>query len=448
MTSVTKTLPFSLPRTIKIGWAIGQIAVAGHMAIISIFLLYYLTDVHHFPGTLAGSLILVPRLWNAIIDPLVGGISDRVHSRWGRRRPFLLLGSIIWGISFAAMFWMPDQFSLTEKATWFLVSYTVVNTGLSFYHVPYSAMVPEMTQGYNERLSLIGYREVTARLSVLLTVMAGPIIVKMAPNPLTGNRWLGLMASGLILASGITAFFATKNAPAVAFQPQLMSWRDQLRTLKANKPVFVLSSAYLLTCATDAFYSAMLIYFLTITMKHDSSAMGLLYPTGSLTSIVMTPVWAWLGSRLGKQRACTMAFAGTGTLFLIALLLRADEYWLMFPFMVCVGACIAGMFLLPNAMIPDTVEYDEAISGMRREGTIYGAWIFTQQTGMAFGTFLVGVYLDLIGHKASSQLQPPAHEGLLVRLGFALVPAAMLTIAIFALTKYRLDPRQRTEGQT
>ena len=84
----------------------------------------------------------------------------------------------------------------------------------------------------------------------------------------------------------------------------------------------------------------------------------------------------------------------------------------MFPFMAAVGVCMGGIFLLPGAMVPDTVEFDEQISGQRREGTIYGAWIFTQQTGMAVGTFLVGVYLDLLGTTRRPTPVFPAYERL------------------------------------
>jgi GPH family glycoside/pentoside/hexuronide:cation symporter len=107
-----------LPGAVKVGWAIGESAIACHMAIISVYLLFYLTEVHHFPGALAGTLILIPRVWNLVTDPLMGGISDRVKSRWGRRRPFLLAGAVVWALSYVAMFWMPIELTLTQKTVW------------------------------------------------------------------------------------------------------------------------------------------------------------------------------------------------------------------------------------------------------------------------------------------------------------------------------------------
>lgn len=416
----------------------GEFAIASHMAIISIYLLYYLTNVHHFPGSLAGTLILIPRLVNVVTDPLMGGVSDRCRSRWGRRRPFLLWGSLVWGLAYMAMFWIPADWSLFQKSAWFLTACLFVNMGLSLYHVPYSAMLPEMTRDPQERLVLSGYKEIAARFSVLLTVMASPLLVKIAPDPLVGHRWVGFATGSFILFSGLVAFFATAKAPSEAFQPQTMSWKEQWNTFRANRELFRLSACYLLSSACDAFYSAMMIYFITVSLGVDGSLMGVLYPIGSVTAMVMTVAWSLFGRRVGRKRACVLAFGGGGIVFCLALLLPGGRPEFMFPYMVLLGAFLAGVFLLPSSMTPDTVELDEQTSGQRREGAIYGAWIFTQQTGMAFGAFLVGVYLDLVGYHPNLSAAGTANLSFAMKLGFALVPALLLLLAAFLARSLRI----------
>lgn len=433
--------PSRLPAMVRFGWAIGEFAIASHMAILSIFLLFYLTEVHHFPGSLAGTLILIPRLWNVVSDPLMGGISDRVRSRWGRRRPFLLAGAIVWGVSYVAMFWIPADLSLTGKAIWFLISCLAVNTGLSLYHVPYSAMVAEMTQSTNERLTLLGYKEVAARVSVLVTVMASPLIVAAASDPLTGHRWVGIAAGTLIFFSGLIAFLTTAKAPAVAFQPQTMSWSQQINSFRRNTGLFRLAGVYLFSSATDAFYSAILIYFITISLKLPSGLMGTLYPLGSLTAVFMTAAWAYAGRRIGRRAACGYAFAGAAATFLLALVIPGDAPWLIYPFMILIGGFFAGIFLLPGTMVPDAVDDDERISGQRREGAVYGAWIFTQQTGMAFGTFLVGLYLDFIGYQPGAAHAGNVQTASMLRAGFALGPVVLLAISLGILRTVPLGGR-------
>jgi glycoside/pentoside/hexuronide:cation symporter, GPH family len=434
-----------LSAAIKLGWALGDAAIAGHMAIISIFLLFYLTEVHHFPGTLAGTLILVPRLWNIVLDPVVGGISDRWRSRWGRRRPFLLCGALVWSVSFAAMFSIPPDLNLSQKAVWFLVTFFAANTGLSLYYVPFMSMAAEMTRDYDERLSLIGYKEIVSRSTVMLTIMASPLLVKLAPDALAGNRWVGLATGALIVLSAIVAFVATERAPAVQLQPQTLSWSEQIRTFKANRPLLILSGAGLFSSTCDAFYSALLIYFVTIALGLPSSSMGFLYPAGSFAAILATMSWARCGSRWGKRQACIAAFGGGACCFLLSLLIPDGHPWALLPFMGLLGLFFGGIFLLPGAMVPDTVEYDEKISGLRREGTIYGAWIFTMQTGMSLGTFLVGVYLDVIGH-GSRIAGAASDEAFRLKLGFGLIPALLLACAIVMVRRYPLDRPGRAHG--
>ncbi|MCW4460897.1 MFS transporter [Sphingomonas sp. BT-65] len=423
----------SIPLSARLGWAIGEFAIAGHMAIISIYLLYYLTDVHHFPGALAGTLIFVPRLWNVITDPLMGGLSDRVKSRWGRRRPFLFAGAILWGGAYVAMFWIPADWSLSHKAIWFLVSFLAVNTGLSLYHVPYSAMLPEMTRDASLRIKLSALKEIAARLAVLIAVLASPLIASAAPDALTGHRWVGLAAGLFIFVSGLTAFFTTAKAPSVAFQPQTLSLGEQWRTFRANRPLFRLSGAYLFACACDAFYSALMIYFLTVSLRADGRLVGAFYPIGSLTAMAMTALWAWYGVRVGRKRGAEIAFGAAAAIFCCALFLPSSNVFWMIPFMVALGAAMAGVFLFPSSIAPDAAEYDEAISGQRREGAIFGAWIFTQQTGMALGSLMTGIFLDLVGYDPTVTTAVPPHVADGIRLGFALLPAALLLIGFLFL---------------
>ena len=152
-------------------------------------------------------------------------------------------------------------------------------------------------------------------------------------------------------------------------------------------------------------------------------------------------MWARIGSRWGKRQACIAAFGGGATCFLLSSFIPSGHPWILFVFMALLGTCFAGIFLLPGAMVADTVEYDERISGTRREGTIYGAWIFAQQTGMAMGTFLVGVYLDLIGHGAATAVTSTVQEASRLKLGFALIPAALLAVGVLILSQFSLDRR-------
>lgn len=426
-----------LTMTAQLGWAFGQFAIASHMAIISIYLLFYLTEAHHVPAALAGIVLLVPRIWNVITDPLMGAISDRTRSRWGRRRPYLLLGGLVWGLSFVAMFAMPEFAEPRTAAIVFCVLFLLVNTGVSLYHVPYSAMAPEMTGDYHQRLRLVGYKEMAARMAVLLAIAVSPVLISLGSTPLEGYRFVGMAFGGLILLSGLVAFFTTARAPAIAFQPQKMSFREQLATLRQNRPLAVLSGAYLFSNIASAAFSGMLIYYITVVSGQSPAIMGVLYPLNALTSVAMTPVWTRIASRIGKREACLAAYAGLVLCWLAVIVLPAGQVWMLYPLMVVFGAFNAGGELLPNAMVPDTVEYDEMISGSRREGTIYGAWVFIQQTGMALGSFVVSLVLAWIGYQSVEAANAEVASG--IRYGLALVPAGFVLLSFLLVRGYALS---------
>jgi len=428
-----------LSLTARLGWSFGQFAIASHMAIVSVYLLYYLTEVHRVPVLLAGVITVLPRVWNILTDPLVGMLSDRTRSRWGRRRPWVLAGTLLWAPAFAAMFALPATLPVQTLALLFLLLYLLVNSGVSLYHVPYSAMAPEMAPDYRQRLSLIGYKEIASRLAVLLAISAMPWLVERADDPFTGYRQAGLAFGVLILVSGLVAFFSTASAPQAAqpARPPSGGFRGQWRTLRRNRPLAVLGGAYLVGNVASVAFSGALIYAITAVHGQPAALMGLLYPLGSLTSLAVTPLWARLAARIGKREACMAAYAGLALCWLLPLALPLGAVWPLVVLMLVFGLFNAGAELLPNAMVPDTVEYDELHAGWRREGTIYGAWVVIQQSGMVLGGLAVSLLLAVVGFDSVETAGAGVRAG--IHHGIALLPAALVLLAWAIVRRYPID---------
>ena len=434
---VTASPPLSLGA--RLGWAFGQFAIASHMAIVSVYLLYYLTEVHRVPVLLAGVITVLPRVWNILTDPLVGMLSDRTRSRWGRRRPWVLAGTLLWAPAFAAMFALPATLPVHMLALAFLLLYLLVNSGVSLYHVPYSAMAPEMVPDYRQRLSLIGYKEVASRLAVLLAISAVPWIVERAADPFAGYRLAGLAFGALILVSGVATFLATAHAPQAPLPVRAPDGglRGQWQALRRNRPLAVLGGAYLVANIASVAFSGALIYLVTAVHGQPAALMGLLYPLGSLVSLAVTPLWARLGARFGKREACVAAYLGLSGCWLLPLLLPLGAVWPLFVLMLVFGLFNAGAELLPNAMVPDTVEHDELHGGWRREGTIYGAWVVIQQSGMVLGGLVVSLLLAVVGYESVQAADAGVRAG--IHLGVALVPAALVLLALVLVRRYPID---------
>ena len=163
-----RSSPRELTSFASIGWATGELGIAAYVGITMSFMLFYSTEALGISPFWAGIALLIPRLWDAFIDPFVGAISDRTQSRMGRRRPYLLFGALTFGIAFALIFRAPADASELEKILYVTILYLITSTAFTFYDVPYSSMAAEMTTEYRERTRLTGYKMMAARLGILI----------------------------------------------------------------------------------------------------------------------------------------------------------------------------------------------------------------------------------------------------------------------------------------
>src|SRR5579863_1110876 len=202
------------------GWAAGEVGLACYAALSTIYLLYFAIHVLHFPPVWAGLALLVPRVWNVVADPIVGIVSDRTRTRFGRRRPYLLGGAIFWGVCFAALFNLPRGQASALDILWFSAAFLLNNTGLSLYQVPYSTMLAEISRDQQVRTRLAGYREIVARAAVLLTLLSGPWLLGRYVSEPEGFGIIGGVFGAAITLSGLVAFFATRGAPEPDVAPR------------------------------------------------------------------------------------------------------------------------------------------------------------------------------------------------------------------------------------
>lgn len=175
----------------KLGWATGAHGTSTMTGVLATYLLNYMTDVLGIAAFLAGSIIFAARMYDLVTDPLMGYISDRTQSRWGRRRPHLLLGAIVCFIAFVALFNVPDitgEIGMAAYATFLLILFT---TAYTIFNVPYLAMPAEMTDSYNERTSMMGYRVVFFTTANLGLFLGGALLIR-TYGPEQGYSLMGL----------------------------------------------------------------------------------------------------------------------------------------------------------------------------------------------------------------------------------------------------------------
>lgn len=432
-----------LPIGIKLGWAVGELAIASYIGLTIAFLLFYATQALGISPWLAGLVLLAPRLWDAFTDPLMGAISDRTKSKMGRRRPYILLGSILLGLSIMGLFNAPVAASEMQKALYLLVFYLLSSTAITILDVPYSSMAAEMTDDYEERLSLTGYKMVAARLGILVILFAVPVVFGKGENLAAGFRYVGFGFGAFMIVTGVASFFLTKHAPRLEKPIEKFSIGDEIKAVRNNKPFRALWIVFLFQNLAIGASATTLLYMLTLVIKVDGTKIGTFMAISAITATLVTPLWVMAGKKLAKKKGYYIAL-GLSILAPIPFLFIQPGMTTALVFMLLfLGITEASNQLFPNSMVPDTVEVDELRTGERREGAIFGAWAFCRKLGMTAGAFLVSLVLSAFGllKGASADLQPESAI-LGVRISYALLPIALWLIALLLLHRYKLSEEQ------
>lgn len=425
---------------LKAGWAVGELAIASYVGLSMAFMLFYCTQVLAIPPALAGIALLVPRLIDAFSDPLMGAISDRTVSRHGRRRFYLLIGAPLLALSFGAVFFVDPHLPLPFRVGVLMLLFLASNLAVTVYEVPYSAMVAEMTTDYRQRISLTGYKMMAARIGIIVALFIGPLIFRSQADLAGGFRLLGLAAGAFMLASGLWAYGATAGAPRIDSVAHRFSLGAEYRAIVGNKPFRTLWLTFLIQNLAIGASSTTLIYFIVYVMRMDAQAAGPFLAIGGMAAALATPLWVVAAKRLGKRRGYFAALAFAALLAALLGLIGQGMALLLFITLAIAGAIDAGTQLLPNAMVPDTVEVDQARTGERREGALFGAWGFCRKLGMTLGAFLVSLALALTGFQEGAPLASQA-TGIAndIRLIYAGLPCVLWLIAMLVLTRYDLS---------
>jgi glycoside/pentoside/hexuronide:cation symporter, GPH family len=419
----------------KLGWVAGEFSLASYAGVSTIYLLFYATEVLRIPPAAAGFALLIPRIWNIVFDPIVGVLSDRANTRFGRRRPFLLAGTIIWAFAFCLLFNQPRMDNTLIGSVLFASVFLLNNTGLTLFQVPYAAMLAEFTSEAGERTRLVAYREVAARVAILLTLAFAPFVLASASSKSGGFGLLGIVFGLVILASGLGAFFATEASPATVPAKANAHWALNIAPIIDNRPFRLVTISYLFINLGDAVFSGSLVYYITETLHRSAALIGTLYPVSSITGIVCTPLWTLAAKRWGRTRMCRWTLGLLSLCCLLPLLVPVDQVWLLYPFMCLYGAFNTGARLLPNAMVPDTVDLDYRRTGEHREGLFFGIFVFIQQTGFAAGGFVLSLLLTF-GRSPVAQTDKGVTA---ILICFTVATAILYGASFLALIGYRLD---------
>ncbi len=438
----------AVPRTrvsfgIKLGYGIGDIGSNIFIVSSGFFLLFFLTDVVKIEPAIAGLVLLFPKLWDVISDPFMGAISDITRSRWGRRRPYLLFGAIPFGISFFLMFLAPGYESGIIRAVHVGLMFALGCTFFTVINIPYSSMVAEMSDDYNERMSITSFRMVGSTVGVLLAGGLAMPLVKMGGAGAAGFSFMGAIFGVVIALICLACFWGTRNALTISPKDKLPPVREQIRIAFKNIPFIMLVASYALQSVGIGVLMAGLIYFIKHVMLLPETAMGIMFPVLFGTAIIFIPIWVKIGVKLGKIRAYRIGLAIIAVMLVSTFFTEPSQLWLFYAQLFFLGIGFSSFQLFPFSMLPDTIEYDQMKSGMRREGVFSGVWASGQKMAYSVGPGIVGFALSLSGFSAGHE--QPASVALGIRIIFCLFPAAALLLSYIPFSKYDLTEEKFEE---
>lgn len=403
-----------VPRLTKIIYGTGDWGMATFNTLRQIFYAIFLTDVVGLEPRLASLAALVGVIWDAINDPLVGVLSDKVRSKWGRRRPFLLLFAVPYGVAFLIFWWTPPWQNQILLMIHMMLAYALGDTLQTLVIVPYHALTPELTSDYDERTSLASYRMFFNFLASIITAVSAPMLVD-ATIKAGGTQQQGYVLVSLIF--GVSAiipylliFFSIREREVDAEVTELISFRETLHTAWENIPFRFATALYMLNWVTFDLVGVILPYYLLYWISQgnlvavvpgfglpiESVVLGLML----ITSIIVLPLWTWLAKRLGKRIAYIIGIAFWAVLMALIIFIPPLNYTLVVVMSVLIGISVSAAHVLPDAIFPDVIDWDELRTGKRHEGIYYGAKNFIRKLTTAFAIFLTLQVLGWVGYQA------------------------------------------------
>ena len=398
--------------------------------ILNVYFALFLTDVVGVTPAVAALAFFIGSTWDYINDPIVGYISDRTHSRWGRRRPFLLFGALPFAAAFCLLWWRPPLESQLALGIYYSFVFALFDTAATFVYMPFYALTPELTDDYDERTGLTSTRMFFSILGSLAAFTL-PLAVVDGFRPEHAGRVL-LMGGIFGLVSAIPlflVFWGTRERPEFMEQENNTSLRQSLKATWDNRPFVFGLMIFMFNGLTMSIIQVMLLYYVKYVVEREGQS-DLIMATIFVVAMLALPLWEYISRKLNKRWAY---IAGIAFLAVVLLVLSSltPQTSMLFIMVLCVlaGIGVSAMHVLPWAIIPDAIEYGEWKSGERQEGMFYSLITLAQKIASSIAVPLALLVLQFSGYVPNSTTQP-ASAIFGIRMVTGPVSAFTLTLGI------------------
>ena len=446
----------------KVAFGIGMLANQMFPAALGVFMVVLVQDLG-FPPWMWGVLFFLPRIFDAITDPLMGFISDNTKSTWGRRRKYVLIGSIVMGICFIAMWQLYRENSLDYNFTYFLLWSFGFYLGITIFGVPYVAMGYEMSTDFHERTHIMAVAQWIGQWAWVLApwlwvIMYDPEWFESA-DVATRELAIYVGIACTLFAMVPALFIKTKSSvnedyKELTVKSVLGSFGEIFAGIKAafSIPAFrkICFATFLIYNSFNTVASFSFFIIVWYLFKGDAGAAGL-WPTlfgcvGALfTTFMVIPIITRMSKAMGKKKAFMMgqAISLLGYIMLWFFMVPGKPYMFLYalPFF---SFGIGSLFTIMMSMTADVIDLDELNTGLRREGQLGAIYWWMVKVGFAFAGGLAGLFMWLVGFDSEASVQTDsAITGL--RLIFSGFPMVGTLLAMWIMSRYSVDEKKANE---
>jgi Na+/melibiose symporter-like transporter len=424
----------AVPLRTKIFYGVGELGLSLKNESLNRFLMFFYTDTLRLSPTAVGLMILLSKGWDAITDPAMGYVSDTTRSRWGRRRPYVLLGALPMGVCYYLLFSPPLR--SPHSLLWYMLGLSLaLYTCFSIFTVPYYAWGAELARNYHDRTAVVQVRALLGLVGGVAGAAVPMMIVGRYTDPRTGfaamAAVIGAVIAGATLLPGVTVRDHGRDRLPDA---SLEHFLGGLRHTFANRDFRVIFVTFCLMTVSAAMGTAIQLVVVKYRLQmYDRFPLFAL--TFGVSLALSFPFWMALSRRLGKSRALQVGLMLGCVAPFGWVVVQPGQAGAMIVFMILAGA-VTGSLTLAASQAIDVVDLDELHTGEQRAGAYFGIWAFGLKLATAVGMFLGGVLLDAVGYVPDVTQDPQTLWWLVMLVGPLQSVVTLLGLLVFRRVRF------------
>ena len=434
-----------VPLAKKIAYSAPAYALAVIGIPVYVYIPKFYTDVVGINVMLLGYILFSVRLFDAVTDPVLGYLSDRTVTKYGRRRPYIALGSIFVALAMFLLF-NPPHASPSVETIWFGIFIYTLFLFWTVVTVPYESLGPEITFDYHERTALFGMRD-GFLIAGTLAAASSPALVQwlfgLESSP-DGERtkffWISILYTPLLIGTAWWCVLAIKERQPQAHEKHL-GLTSGLRQVARNRPFMVLLAAYTISAIGNNLPATLILFYVQYVLQSELADFFLLLYF--VTGILFLPGWIYISRRTGKKAAWLVSMGVNSGAFLGVFFLGPGDAWIYGILVFLSGIGFGATLALPSAIQADVIDYDELLTGERREGQYIGWWSIAKKLAAAVGIGAGLAILGMAGYTPNAEQTQSVQ--LVLRILYALVPSVLNLVGLVIALAYPISDGIHTQ---